>query len=156
MYHPFAFNHAYTMLGIDFTNLCMTSTSMLFHSFVFFQRLSLLVGRSLQSWMHQSSSFQRCSIGFMSGDCRLHGSTVITWSLNCLTIDLLVYFCWYPIGTPTPFFVPHNWYAQVVILRCHDNAWFQLSLWFRLAPQRPPNSCNTKPWRSLLHASHSY
>ena len=35
---PLAFNNACTMLGIDFTNLCTTSTSVLFHSsFNFFQ-----------------------------------------------------------------------------------------------------------------------
>ena len=47
VYPPFAFNNASTLLGVDFTSVCTTFTSRLFHSFYnFFHRSSLLVGRS--------------------------------------------------------------------------------------------------------------
>ena len=69
----------------------------LFHcSRSFFQMSSLLVGYGVKR--RQSNSFKSCSIGFMSGDCGLHGNIVIAWSLNHSNVDMLTCYgsllCW--------------------------------------------------------------
>ena len=112
---PFACIYVYTLLGINFTY-------MLFHSScIFFQRSSLLVRRSIWNWRCprcRSTSFQRCSIGFMSGNCGLHGNVVIVWSLNHLIVNLLGCLgslSWWNTHSFTYFFEFHNWHAHVVM-----------------------------------------
>ena len=159
VYPSFALNDACIMLGVDFTSLCMTSSSMLFHSSCsVFQRSSLLVGRSLCLWSRKRRS-DSCW-GVMDSM-----AVVIAWSLNHLIVDIVICF-----GLLSYWTTHSSGFLFVIItiiltsqptcsgchVRCFDNACCSFSLWLWSAPQPPPNSCNPKPWCSLSHASRSY
>ena len=137
MVSSFCLQQCMHSVGHWFHQLMYNFHPMLFHSSCsFFQRSSLLVGRSLWSRSHRSTLFQRCSIGFMSGDCESHGNIVIPWSSNRLIIDLLVCFgllSYWNTRSSIIFYQTSLTYSWCPII-CFDNARYSFFLRFWSTP----------------------
>ena len=93
-------------------------------------KVILASGRSLQSHRRRSTSFKRCLIGFMLGDCGLHGNTMIVWSLTHLTIKLLV--CFGLLSNwnthSFAFFLTSQITSSGYHVRCYNNACYSFFL----------------------------